>query len=51
MVNIIWTGAVILFLLWILGISVNIGGGLIHLLLVLAVIGVIYNLITGRSAL
>ena len=51
MVNIIWTGAVILFLLWILGISVNIGGGLIHLLLVLAVIGIIYNLITGRSAL
>ncbi len=51
MINIIWTGAVILFLLWILGISVHIGGGLIHLLLVLAVIGVVYNLITGRSAL
>lgn len=51
MVNIIWTGAVILFVLWILGISINIGGGLIHFLLVLAVIGVIYNLITGRSAL
>ena len=44
MVNIIWTGAVILFVLWILGISINIGGGL-------AVIGVVYNLITGRSAL
>lgn len=51
MVNMIWTGAVVLFVLWILGISVNIGGGLIHLLLVLAVIGVVYNLITGRSAL
>ncbi len=51
MINIIWTGAVILFVLWILGVSVNIGGGLIHLLLVLAVIGVVYNLITGRSAL
>jgi hypothetical protein len=51
MVNIIWTGAVILFLLWLVGFSVHIGGSLIHLLLVLAVIGVVYNLITGRSAL
>jgi hypothetical protein len=51
MINIIWTGAVILFVLWILGISIHIGGSLIHLLLVLAVIGVVYNLITGRSAL
>jgi hypothetical protein len=50
MVSLIWTGVVILFVLWLLGLAVHIGGGLIHLLLVLAVIGLVYNLITGRSA-
>jgi hypothetical protein len=47
--NLIWTGVVVLFVLWLLGFSINIGGGLIHLLLVLALIGVAYNLLTGRS--
>jgi hypothetical protein len=51
MVNLIWTGVVILFILWVLGFSINVGGGLIHLLLVLAVIGIAYNLLTGRSAI
>jgi hypothetical protein len=45
----LWTIAVILFILWILGFFVvHVGGGLIHLLLVIAVIVVIYRLITGR---
>jgi len=45
----LWTIAVILFFLWILGFFVvNVGGGLIHLLLVIAVIVVVYRLITGR---
>jgi hypothetical protein len=48
MVGLIWTGIVILFVLWALGFAVHIGGGLIHLLLVLALIGLAYNLITGR---
>jgi uncharacterized membrane protein len=47
MVNLIWTIVVVLILLWFLGFSVNIGG-LIHLLLVLALIGIVYNLLTGR---
>jgi Family of unknown function (DUF5670) len=51
MINLIWTGVVILFVLWILGFAVHIGGGLIHILLVLALIGLAYNLITGRGAL
>jgi len=51
MVNLIWTGVVVLAVLWVLGFSINIGGGLIHILLVLAVIGIVYNLVTGRSAL
>ncbi|PZO42257.1 MAG: lmo0937 family membrane protein [Leptolyngbya sp.] len=44
----IWTAAVVLVLLWLLGFSIHIGGSLIHLLLVLALIAVIYNPLTGR---
>jgi hypothetical protein len=36
-------------ILWVLGFFVvNVGGGLIHILLVIAVIVVIYRLVTGR---
>ncbi len=45
----LWTITVVLVLLWALGFSINIGGGLIHALLVLALISLIYNLLTGRS--
>ncbi len=45
----IWTLAVVLFVLWLLGFGVfHVAGGLIHLLLVLAVIVVLYRIITGR---
>lgn len=45
----LWTLAVILFIAWLLGFGVfHVGGGLIHLLLVLAVIVILYRLITGR---
>jgi hypothetical protein len=50
LVSILWTIAVVLVILWLLGLVLNIGGGLIHLLLVIAVIVVIYNLLTGRRA-
>lgn len=46
----LWTIIVILFVLWILGLLTSIGGGLIHILLVLAVIVLIYQLLTGRRA-
>ena len=49
MLNLIWTGAVVLFILWLLGFSLNIGGSLIHLLLVLAVVGIVYNVVIGRT--
>jgi len=43
------TIAVILIILWALGfLAFHVGGGLIHLLLVIAVIVVLYRLITGR---
>jgi len=45
----IWTIAVILFILWLLGFGVfHVAGGLIHLLLILAVIAIVYQLSTGR---
>jgi hypothetical protein len=50
LVNILWTIAVILVVLWLLGFLLNIGGGIIHILLVIAVIVIVYNLITGRRA-
>lgn len=45
----LWTIAVVLLILWLVGaFVVPIGGGLIHLLLVIAIIVVVYRLITGR---
>ncbi len=44
----IWTIFVILLILWLLGFSLNVGGGLIHLLLVVAVVVLVVNLISGR---
>jgi hypothetical protein len=45
----LWTIAVILFVLWLLGfVALHVGGGLIHLLLVIAVIVIVYQLVTGR---
>jgi len=46
----LWTIFVILVILWLLGFSLNVGGGLIHLLLVIALIVLVYNLITGRRS-
>jgi hypothetical protein len=47
----LWTIFVILLVLWLLGFSLHVGGGLIHILLVVAVIVLIFNLISGRRAL
>ena len=44
----LWTIFVILLVLWLLGLIANIGGGLIHLLLVAAAIILAIELITGR---
>jgi hypothetical protein len=44
----LWTLAVILLILWLLGFSLHVGGGLIHLLLVIALIVIVYRLVTGR---
>jgi hypothetical protein len=47
--GIIWGVAVVLFVLWALGFFVAHLGSVIHLLLVLAVVAIIYNLITSRG--
>ena len=46
----LWTIVVILLVLWALGfLAFQIGGGLIHLLLVVAAIVLVYRLVTGRK--
>jgi hypothetical protein len=47
----LWTVLVILLVLWLLGFIGHIGGGLIHLLLVVAAIVLVINLVQGRRAL
>ena len=44
----LWTIFVILLILWLLGFSFHIAGGLIHLLLVVAIVVLVINLISGR---
>ena len=46
----LWTIFVILGILWLLGFSLHVGGSLIHLLLVVAVIVLVFNLISGRRS-
>jgi hypothetical protein len=48
--GLIWGIIVVLFVLWLLGFAIHIGGNLIHLLLVIALILIVFNLITGRGA-
>ena len=46
----LWTVFVILLVLWLLGFSFHMAGSLIHLLLVVALVVLVINLLTGRSA-
>jgi hypothetical protein len=44
----LWTILAVLLILWLLGFSFHIAGSLIHILLVVAVVVLIINLISGR---
>jgi hypothetical protein len=44
----LWLIALILVVLWLGGFALEIGGGIIHILLVIAIIVVLYRVITGR---
>lgn len=48
--NLLWGIAVVLVVLWLLGFSLHIAGGVIHLLLVLALVVVVVRLVAGRRA-
>ena len=44
----LWTILVILLVLWLLGFLTHVGGGMIHILLVIAAIVLVVNLVSGR---
>jgi hypothetical protein len=44
----LWTIFAILVILWLLGFSFHLGGSFIHLLLLIAVVVLVFNLISGR---
>jgi hypothetical protein len=44
----LWTIFVVLLILWLLGFSLHIAGGLIHILLVVALLMLVINLVNGR---
>jgi len=44
----LWTIFVVLLVLWLLGFSLHVAGGLIHLLLVVALVVLVINLLSGR---
>ncbi len=50
MAGLLWTIIVILFLFWLLGFTVFHLGAIIHIVIVIAIILLIYNLLTGRGA-
>jgi hypothetical protein len=47
---VLWTIFVILLVLWLLGFSFHVAGGLIHLLLVIALVVLVINLLSGRRS-
>lgn len=46
----LWTILVVLLVLWLLGLVSHVGGNLIHILLVVALIVLIYNVVIGRRS-
>lgn len=51
MPNLIWIIIIVLVVLWLAGFSLHIGGNIVHILLVIALILVIWRLATGRRVL
>jgi hypothetical protein len=47
----LYTIAAVIFVLWLLGFSMHVGGALIHALLVIAVIVIVFNVLNGRRSL
>ena len=49
--NLLWLVIIVLVILWLGGFAMNIGGSLIHALIVIAIILLIFRLVTGRKVL
>lgn len=47
----IWTIVAVLLVLWLLGFILDLAGGLIHLLLVVALVVVAINFLRGRASM
>ncbi|MFD2629379.1 lmo0937 family membrane protein [Oceanobacillus kapialis] len=45
----LWTILIILLILWAIGFAFDVAGGLVHILLVIALIVLIYRLVTGKK--
>lgn len=45
----LWTIVVILVVLWLLGFTMHVAGGLIHVLLVIALVVIVLRLLQGRK--
>jgi 4-hydroxybenzoate polyprenyltransferase len=48
--SILWAIVVILVVLWLIGLLAHIAGGFIHILLIVALIVLLYNLFVGSRA-
>jgi hypothetical protein len=46
----LWTILVVVLVLWLLGFSFHVAGGLIHILLVVALVILLFNLLSGRRS-
>ena len=44
----LWTIVVLLLIFWVLGFALHVAGGLIHILLVVALVIIVLRLLTGR---
>jgi hypothetical protein len=48
--SILWAIVVVLVVLWLLGLVLHVAGGFIHILLIIALIVLLYNLFVGMRA-
>jgi predicted membrane metal-binding protein len=48
MAGLLWTIFVIILAIWLIGFLLDVAGGLIHILLIIAAIILLYNLLVGR---
>jgi hypothetical protein len=49
--DMLWTVFVILLVVWVVGVIGNIGGGLLHLLLIVAALALVFSLVSGRRGM